>query len=197
MTEGFLRFAETLTQRNVRRSFEPERQKMDLRIRRFREEDAAAVSEMIIRTLRISNSKDYPMWMLENLMQRERPEDQVSLGRRAHFYVAEDQGIIVGCGAVGPGEKSGDPCGIYSIFTAPEYQGKGVGRRIMEALEADEYAAVSGWIELHASITGLNFYRKLGYEYKNGFEKPDENLLYTLKKRLGQESIQPNKRKRG
>ena len=155
---------------------------MDLRIRRFREEDAAAVSEMIIRTLRISNSKDYPMWMLENLMQRERPEDQVSLGRRAHFYVAEDQGIIVGCGAVGPGEKSGDPCGIYSIFTAPEYQGKGVGRKIVETLERDEYALRAKRIEIPASITGLPFYRKLGYDFKNGNDQLDEEMLYRLEK---------------
>ncbi|MBR6322758.1 MAG: GNAT family N-acetyltransferase [Lachnospiraceae bacterium] len=160
---------------------------MNLQIRRFREEDAATVSQMIIRTLRISNSKDYPMWMLESVMQRERPEDQVSLGRRAHFYVAEDRENIIGCGAVGPGEAVGGSCGIYSIFTAPEYQGKGAGRRIMEALERDEYAKEAGRIELHASITGLGFYRKLGYEFKNGCGKPDENLLYTLEKQLKQD----------
>lgn len=153
-------------------------------VRRFREEDAEAVSELIIRTLLITNSKDYPPEMIEELILREQPEDQTALGKRAHFYVAEENGCLIGCGAAGPGKISEEPCGLYSVFVLPEYQGKGVGRKIMEALESDEYAVVSGQIELHASITGLNFYRKLGYVYKDGCEEPDENLLFTMTKRV-------------
>ncbi len=36
-------------------------------IRRFAEQDAAAVSELIIHTIRISNIRDYPADMMEEL----------------------------------------------------------------------------------------------------------------------------------
>ena len=153
-------------------------------VRKFREEDAEAVSELIIRTLLVTNSKDYPPEMIDELILREQPEDQTELGKRAHFYVAEENGSLIGCGAAGPGKNPGEPCGLYSVFVLPEQQGKGVGRKILVTLESDEYAVLSGRIELHASITGLNFYRKLGYEYKDGCEKPDENLLFTMTKRV-------------
>ncbi len=153
-------------------------------IRKFREEDAVPVSDLIIRTLLVTNSGDYPPYMIEELILREQPEDQTALGRRAHFYVAEAEGSIVGCGAVEPAKNPGEPCGICSIFVLPEFQGKGIGRKIMETLERDGYAAASGRVGLHASITGLGFYKKLGYETENGCEGPDENLLFTLTKRV-------------
>ena len=55
-------------------------------------------------------------------------------------------------------------------------------RRIVETLEADEYALRARRIEIPASITGLEFYRRLGYTFKNGNEKVDEEGLYRLEK---------------
>ena len=51
-----------------------------------------------------------------------------------------------------------------------------------ETLEKDEYALRAKRIEVAASITGLEFYRKMGYDYKNGVDVPDEELLYRLEK---------------
>ena len=39
-----------------------------------------------------------------------------------------------------------------------------------------------GRIEIPASITGLPFYLKMGYSYKNGIAEPDEERLYRLEK---------------
>ena len=58
----------------------------------------------------------------------------------------------------------------------------GIGRKMMETLEQDEYALRAKRIEIPASITGLSFFRKLGYEFKNGNDQMDEEMLYRLEK---------------
>ena len=71
-------------------------------IRRFREEDAQAVSELIITTIRISNTADYPADLMEELVKTQTPEHVLQRASWTHFYVAEEADRIVGCGAIGP-----------------------------------------------------------------------------------------------
>ena len=139
-----------------------------MNIRRFASGDAQAVSDVIITTLRISNTRDYPPDMMEELILHMQPEDILQRASWTHFYVAEDKGRIVGCGAIGPYWGKEDESSLFTIFVLPEYQGQGVGRRIVETLEQDEYALRAKRIEIPASITGLPFYQKMGYTFKNG-----------------------------
>lgn len=53
-----------------------------------------------------------------------------------------------------------------SIFVLPEFHGKGVGRKIINTLETDEFYVRASRIEIPASITATEFYRKFGYDYK-------------------------------
>ena len=57
-----------------------------------------------------------------------------------------------------------------------------VGRLIVETLEKDEYFTRAKRIEIPASITGIPFYLKMGYNYKNGITEPDEEHLIRLEK---------------
>ena len=98
------------------------------------------------------------------------------------FYVAEENNVIVGCGAIGPYWDKTDESSLFTIFVLPEYQGRRIGRRIVETLEKDEYALRAKRIEIPASITGLEFYKKLGYDYKDNVTVPDEEGLYRLEK---------------
>ena len=151
-------------------------------IRRFEETDADAVSRLIIETIRISNTKDYSAEMMEELVKREQPADVLNRASWTHFYVVESDDRIVGCGAIGPYWDKQDESSLFTIFVLPEYQGKGIGRMIVETLEKDEYALRSKRIEIPASITGLPFYQRMGYTFKNGQDKPDEEQLYRLEK---------------
>ena len=54
---------------------------------------------------------------------------------------------------------------------------------IIEALEADEYFLRAWRTEVGSSLTAVNFYRKMGYEYKNGVTAPDECGTVRLEKR--------------
>lgn len=154
-----------------------------MNIRRFVEQDAKAVSELIRKTIRISNTKDYPVDLMEQLIEAESPEHVLERASWTHFYVAEEQDNIIGCGAIGPYWGKEDESSLFTVFVLPEYQGKGIGRAIIDTLEKDEFFLRAKRIEIPASITGVPFYLKMGYNYKNGITEPDEEHLIRLEKR--------------
>ena len=151
-------------------------------IRSFCEADAEKVSALIIHTLQASNSKDYSAETISALEKKLQPSGVLERAGWTHFYVAEEGGDIIGCGAIGPYWGSETESSLFNIFVLPEYQGKGVGRKIIETLEWDEYFLRAKRVEVPASITAVDFYRKLGYEYKNGIDRPDEERIYRLEK---------------
>ena len=154
-------------------------------ISRFKEEQAKEVSDLIRTTIRISNTKDYPLELMEQLIESETPEHVIERASWTHFYVAQDEGRIVGCGAIGPYWGKEDESSLFTIFVLPEYQGKGVGRSIIETLENDMFFLRAKRIEIPASITGVPFYLKMGYHYKNGISTPDEEHLIRMEKNHG------------
>ena len=153
-----------------------------MNIRRFQESDAAAVSELIRTTLQITNSRDYPPEIIDALIERETPDHILQRASWTHFYVAEADSEIIGSGAIGPYWDRQDESSLFTIFVRPDCQGKGVGKAIVETLERDPFALRAKRIEIPASITGLPFYLKMGYSYKNGIAEPDEERLYRLEK---------------
>ncbi|MBO4746649.1 MAG: GNAT family N-acetyltransferase [Clostridiales bacterium] len=156
-----------------------------MNIRRFTNEDAKSVSDLIRNTIKISNAKDYPEDIIELLDQTETPEHVIERAGWTHFYVVEEDGKIIGCGAIGPFWGKEDESSLFTIFVDPDYQGKGIGRSIVETLETDEFFLRAKRIEIPASITGVPFYRKLGYDYKDGITEPDDEHIIRLEKFRG------------
>lgn len=72
---------------------------------------------------------------------------------------------------------------MFTVFVLPEYQRMGIGSRIIETLENDEFFTRAQRIEIPASITACEFYLKMGYEYKNGIAHVDDEGLYRLEKK--------------
>ena len=155
---------------------------VDIITRAFQTEDASEVSALITKTLRITNSKDYSPEYIEKDVAQFTPEKVIERASWTHFYVFCDGEKIVGCGAIGPYWGSETESSLFNIFVLPEYQGKGVGRKIIETLEEDAYALRAKRIEIPASITACPFYRKMGYHFKNGIAAVDEEQLYRLEK---------------
>lgn len=153
-----------------------------MKIRRFANSDAEAVSTLIARTLRETNIRDYDAAYIENDVQALSPENLIQRASWMHFYVVEDEGILAGCGAIGPYWGKEDESSLFNIFVLPDYQGKGLGRKIIETLEADEFFLRAKRVEIPASITACSFYRHMGYDYKNGVNHPDEERLFRLEK---------------
>lgn len=120
---------------------------------------------MIIQTLKTTNSKDYSEEAINALEKQLQPPHVLERAGWTHFYVVEENDTIIGCGAIGPYWGSETESSLFTIFVLPEYQGRGIGRKIIETLEQDEYFLRAKRVEIPASITAVNFYRKLGYDY--------------------------------
>ena len=153
-----------------------------MNIRRFRPEDAEETAQVIVRALKISNSKDYPPEYIEYNVATHTPEILLKRAEEGHMYVACDGSRVIGCGTIAPYWGSETESILLTIFVLPEYQGKGVGRAIIETLEQDEYFLRAERVEIPASITGVEFYKKMGYGYKNGVEELEDGVMYRLEK---------------
>lgn len=153
-----------------------------MEIRLFTPEDAGETARVIAATLRTSNSKDYSPQYIEYAIASLSPEILIQRAGEGHMYVVCHGSRIIGCGAIAGYWGSTTESILLTIFVLPEYQGKGIGRQIIDTLEQDEYFLRADRIEIPASITAVGFYRKMGYDYKSGTPQPDSEQLYRLEK---------------
>ncbi|MBQ9307496.1 MAG: GNAT family N-acetyltransferase [Clostridia bacterium] len=153
-----------------------------MHIRRFQEGDAQAISDLIALTLRTTNSRDYDAEYLEEDIRHLQPEDIKGRAAGQHFYVVEENGSIVGCGAIGSYWGSETESSLFTIFVHPSFQGRGIGRQIIQTLEQDPYFLRANRVEIPASITAVPFYMKMGYTCKGGSATPDEERLVRMEK---------------
>jgi GNAT superfamily N-acetyltransferase len=105
------------------------------------------------------------------------------------YYVAEAEGVIVGCGGwskrmtmyggdqmkaeAGPLlDPQQDAGRIRAFFIHPEWARKGIGRRIIQACEKAASEAGFSRMELVSTLPGEPLYAALGYEVTRRFDQP-------------------------
>jgi GNAT superfamily N-acetyltransferase len=163
-------------------SFTKRRGETPMYIRRFNDADAEEVSNLVCRNFREVNIRDYPADEMERLAESYSAEKIRNLASSAHTYVAFDDNRIVGTGSITGYWGSETESVLLTIFVLPEYQRKGIGSRIVRALEADEYFLRASRIEIPASITACEFYIKMGYCFKDGKKELDDEGHYKMEK---------------
>ena len=68
------------------------------------------------------------------------------------------------------------------MFVDPAFQDRGIGKRLLAAVESDELFLRARRIEIASSVTAVGFYLKLGYAPKNGSLVPDEEHVVRMEK---------------
>lgn len=153
-----------------------------IQINKFQESDTQTVVELIIHTLRTTNIQDEPAEDIKSYVKDITPESIQYKAENLNFYVFKFNNELIATGAIGPYYGSKTESCFFSIFVSPDYQEHGIGTLIMDTLEDDYYYHRAERLEIPASITGVNFYRKRGYDYKNGIKEPDNEGLIFLEK---------------
>ena len=148
----------------------------------FRAGDESAIASLVAHTLKISNGNDYSPEYIDAIIKEHSPEYYSERRNDSHFYVACDGDKIIGCGGITGYWGSTSESFLLSIFVLPEYQGGGTGRRIINTLEKDAFFTRAWRTEVASSVTAVEFYKKLGYTYKNGITTPDEHGVIRLEK---------------
>ena len=151
-------------------------------IRKFQAEDAEEVSALIAKTLRTVNIKDYSEEYIEANVSSHSADVLIERAEHGHMYVVCDHTRIIGCGGIAGYWGSTTESILLTIFVLPEYEGRGIGKLIIQTLEQDEIFLRAKRIEVPASITAVGFYRKMGYDYKNGIAEIDREQVYRLEK---------------
>ncbi|WP_207888225.1 GNAT family N-acetyltransferase [Pseudomonas sp. 30_B] len=129
---------------------------MKLMIRKARSEDAAAISQLIVMTVRESNSQDYPASVIESVAANFSPERLIELLEQRLVFVALLGDEIVGTGAL-------DCNVVRSLFIAPRQQHKGIGQALMSIIEETALERGVEALLLPSSLTAQAFYARQGY----------------------------------
>ena len=150
--------------------------------RRFRKEDAEEVRKIIVRNFLEVNSKDYGIKAMQKLADDYNTDKILQIAGFAHMYVFELENRIVGVGSISSFWGSKTESILLTIFVLPELHGNGIGSLIIKTLEQDELYIRAHRVEIPASVTATEFYRKFGYDYKNGIKELDNEHHYRLEK---------------
>ena len=150
-------------------------------IRTFEPADATAVSQLIRRTMRESNTRDYPLDRLQPLIDYFSPEKVLRLGQERVCLVAESDQLLVGTAALEGAE-------LATFFVLPEHQGQGIGTRLLDALEQRAQAQGLTRLTVDASLTAVAFYTRMGY-LRTGTERAG-----TAGIQIGMEKLLPSVR---
>jgi GNAT superfamily N-acetyltransferase len=98
-------------------------------------------------------------------------------------FVAMEDGKVVGTGTLADFGTPETPS-YYgtAIFVALESHRHGIGRQIMQKLEAKAFELGADKITVRAAVNARQFYEKLGYIYRDGIETPDEKGNFIMDK---------------
>lgn len=151
-------------------------------VRKFQKADAEEVQELIVRNFLEVNSKDYGIKAMQELAVNYGIDKILQIASYAHMYVFELDDRIVGVGSISSFWGSETESILLTIFVLPELHGNGIGRIIMQTLGQDELYLRADRIEIPSSITATEFYRKFGYDYKDGIKELDSEQHYRLEK---------------
>ena len=129
---------------------------MECVIRRAQSKDAEGISRVVLSALRETNAKDYPEAVIARVGQSFSPIAISDLLKQRLVFVAINDGFIVGTASL-------DGRIVRTVFIEPQFQGRGIGRALMNQVEraaADKGVAV---LQVPSSVTAEPFYVKLGF----------------------------------
>ncbi|MCM1538955.1 MAG: GNAT family N-acetyltransferase [bacterium] len=151
-------------------------------VKPYQDEDAEEIVHLITRNFKEINVKDYGEKAMEALAATHDVKWFRGIAECANVYVFWKEDKIVGVGSISSFWGSPVESILLTVFVLPEFHGQGIGSCIIDTLESDPLFLSAERIEIPASITAVEFYRKKGYDYKNGIRELDEEQHYRLEK---------------
>ena len=146
-------------------------------VRKFKDDDGLEASDLIRKVLLELNSRDYPESVIQFLYNEFSPESIIKLSKDRLFLVAEEKGKIIGTITFTDNY-------IATVFVNPKEHGRGIGKKLMYTVEDIARKRKLKWIKLDASITAVEFYKKLGYSMEEKRDDKDYGITYIMTKKL-------------
>jgi N-acetylglutamate synthase-like GNAT family acetyltransferase len=144
---------------------------MECLIRNATIADAAAISQIIIGTLRESNARDYSSEIINQVEVSFSPQAILCLMTQRQVFVAIFENRIVATASL-------DQDVVRSVFVEPAYQGKGIGRQLMASIQSIALAEGRNLLRVPSSITAEGFYASLGFiKIRDVFHESERTIV--------------------
>ncbi|MBI4471647.1 MAG: GNAT family N-acetyltransferase [Acidobacteria bacterium] len=124
-------------------------------IRQFKPEDAQACLEVICDCIRQDGTLSTPL--RDQLVRAETAESIAERARLYYLAVWEKDDCVVGLAGLDMNE-------IRLLFVAPDHQGQGIGRELLQYLESMVPPAMFSDIFVYSTLAAERFYRAHGYQ---------------------------------
>jgi putative acetyltransferase len=128
-------------------------------VRRAGEEDCEGIWRVHTRAIRGIANSYYTPEEIESWASPRQPEHYVEPVRNKEFYVAEEDGDVIGFGALDHKQKE-----IEAVYVSPEAARRGVGKAILRRLEERARELGIESLKMDASLNAVPFYKSAGYE---------------------------------
>jgi len=126
-------------------------------IRRATPDDAEAITPVHVASIRTLCAKDYTPEQIDAWAGWKSPEKyRAAMAAGEVFFVAEVDGGVVGFSVL-----FGDE--VKAVYLHPDHVGRGIGRRLLEAVEAEARANGVPELKLTSTLTSVRFYESCGY----------------------------------
>jgi putative acetyltransferase len=128
-------------------------------IRKARQEDKESIWRVHAKAIRETCASHYSQEVIRIWAERLQPEKYEEAIRSNEFFVAEENGAVVGFGEL---DKAGGE--IAGLYVSPDVAGRGVGWKLLSTLE--ERARAFGLASLHltSSLNAVSFYERAGFK---------------------------------
>ena len=128
-------------------------------IRRFRAQDAVAVSTLHANTIRKINKGDYSEDQIEPWASHSNPQIFIDSMFELVRFVAEYASHIVGFADYKP-----DTGQVTGLYVSADHQRSGYGKALYDAIEHDARRRGIGVLWLESTLTAAPFYERMGYK---------------------------------
>lgn len=126
-------------------------------IRRFHVSDVRVIRELICRTIDVSYPPFYPPRAIQFFKNFHSEAKIIERNQKGEILVAENNGKVIGTGSIVETD-------IFGVFVDPEFQHRGHGKSLMQALEKKAIANGISEVVLSVSLSSRRFYESLGYK---------------------------------
>ncbi len=128
-------------------------------VRRAREVDCEAIWRVHARAIREIAESHYTSEEVAAWASPRKPEHYVESIRDKEFYVAEENGVVIGFGTLNQMQSE-----IEAVYVSPEVVRRGVGGAILQKLEERARDLSIKSLKMDASLNAVPFYKSAGYE---------------------------------
>lgn len=155
-----------------------------IEIKEYDNNYAEELSKIIIHNLLEINSKDYSLEFVKKSAKEFTPEEiKRNFSKRTKVFVAIEGNKVVGTASIDKSWYNNDgEYWILTVFVDVDHHKQGIGRMLISEIEKFALTISAKKLVIPASITGCEFYHKLGYEYASGKKELNEDQMYIMKK---------------